>query len=91
MDVVTTLLLLAGTIDTAHVYSRAVVKAALHHNSAAIALAHNHLSGILDPSEADQRITQRIIKACDLMDIRFLDHFIIAGKKSLPFLEEGLI
>ncbi len=71
--------LFRGTIDAASVYPREVVKEALSFNAAAVFLYHNHPSGNPKPSEADQRITDRIRQALELLDIRVLDHFIIAG------------
>jgi len=79
-----------GTIDGASVHPREVVKAALHHNAAAVILAHNHPSGIAEPSQADQRITQRLKEALALVDVRILDHFIIA-EEVVSMAERGLI
>lgn len=83
--------LFMGTIDGASVYPREVVKAALKYNAAAVLLAHNHPSGMVEPSTADQRITQRLISALELVDVRVLDHFIVSGIESLSFAERGLI
>ncbi|WP_417511769.1 RadC family protein [Methylophaga sp.] len=69
--------LFRGTIDGASVYPREVVKSALQHNAAAVILAHNHPSGIAEPSQADINITKRIQSALDLVDIRVLDHIIV--------------
>ena len=69
--------LFRGTIDGASVYPREVVKSALQHNAAALILAHNHPSGIAEPSQADIHITKRIQSALDLVDIRVLDHIIV--------------
>ena len=69
--------LFRGTIDGASVYPREVVKSALQHNAAAVILAHNHPSGIAEPSQADIHITKRIQSALDLVDIRVLDHIIV--------------
>lgn len=66
-----------GTIDSTTVYPREVVQQALAHNATAVILAHNHPSGVAEPSEADRLITRRIRDALDLVDIRLLDHFII--------------
>jgi DNA repair protein RadC len=79
-----------GTIDGASIYPREIVKQALADNAAAVILAHNHPSGIADPSLADQRITKRVKDALALVDIRVLDHVII-GEKSMCFSERGLI
>ncbi|MCV5389006.1 hypothetical protein OFC62_30240, partial [Escherichia coli] len=66
-------ILFEGTLDAASVYPREVVKRALHHNAAALILAHNHPSGVAEPSQADRRITRRLIDALALVDIRILD------------------
>lgn len=83
--------LFMGTIDGASVYPREVVKASLKHNAAAVMLAHNHPSGVLDPSQADERITQRLQAALELIDVRVLDHFIVSGSHSVSFAERGLL
>lgn len=80
-----------GTIDGASVHPREVVKSALAHNAAAIILAHNHPSGIAEPSQADQRITQRLKEALALVDIRTLDHFVIGSDEPVSFAERGLL
>ena len=82
--------LFTGTIDSAAVYPREVVKAALAANAAAVILAHNHPSGVSDPSNADIRITNRIKDALSLVDIRILDHFIV-GETTTSFAERGLL
>ena len=82
--------LFSGTIDSASVYPREVVKSALHHNSNAIILAHNHPSGIAEPSTSDRQITKRIVDACALLDIRVLDHMVI-GDDIVSFAERGWI
>ena len=84
-------LLFEGTIDSASVYPREVVKRALHHNAAALILAHNHPSGISEPSQADKRVTYRITDALALVDIRVLDHFIVGDGEVVSFAERGLI
>jgi DNA repair protein RadC len=71
-----------GTIDGANVYPREVVKRALQLNASALILAHNHPSGVVEPSEADRAITQRLVEALKLVEIRVLDHFIIGGAES---------
>jgi DNA repair protein RadC len=80
-----------GTIDGASVYPREVVKRALAINAAAVILTHNHPSGVAEPSQADIRITERISKALALVDIRVLDHIIVAGMDNVSFAERGLI
>jgi DNA repair protein RadC len=79
-----------GTIDAASVYPREVVKAALNVNAAAVILAHNHPSGIAEPSSADKRITSRLSDALGLIDVRVLDH-IVVGKRCVSFAERGWI
>lgn len=82
--------LFQGTIDGASVHPREVVKRALYYNAAAVILAHNHPSGIAEPSQADERITQRLKDALALVDIRVLDHIII-GDEVVSFAERGLL
>jgi DNA repair protein RadC len=84
--------LFRGTIDGAAVYPRDVAKAALKHNAAAIIFAHNHPSGFAEASRADVRITKKLVDAMGLLDIRVLDHIIVArGGDTLSFAEEGLL
>ena len=84
--------LFRGTIDGASVYPREVVKTALAKNAAAIIFAHNHPSGVAEPSEADRMITQRLKQALNLVDIRVLDHIIIGdGADTYSFAENGLL
>jgi DNA repair protein RadC len=83
--------LFRGTIDGASVYPREVVKRALDLNTAAVIFAHNHPSGIAEPSEADKHITQRLKQALNLIDVRVLDHFIIGEGTAFSFAEHGLI
>ena len=83
--------LFQGTIDGASVYPREVVKAALAKNAAAVVFAHNHPSGNPEPSEADKFITQRLKNALSTVDIRTLDHLIVAGTQTLSFTEKGLL
>ena len=80
-----------GTIDGASVHPREVVKEALRLNAAAVILAHNHPSGVCEPSQADQLITQRLREALALVDIRVLDHLIVAGCQTLSFAERGIL
>ena len=82
--------LFRGTIDGASVYPREVVKACLRHNSAAVILAHNHPSGVAEPSVADERITKRLKDALALIDVRVLDHLIV-GEEVVSFAERGLL
>ena len=83
--------LFRGTIDGASVHPREVVKQALARNAAAVILAHNHPSGVAEPSHADELITRRLREALQLVDIRVLDHLIVADNGCLSFAERGLI
>lgn len=80
-----------GTLDAACVYPREVVKRALHHNAAALILAHNHPSGVAEPSSADRRITERLIQALALVDIRVLDHIVVGHGAVVSFSRRGLM
>lgn len=80
-----------GTIDGANVFPRAVVKRAIEHNCAAVIFAHNHPSGVTDPSRADKGFTVRLQKALELIDVRVLDHFIIGEGVPFSFAEAGLL
>lgn len=84
-------ILFAGTIDGARVYPREVVKCALQHNAAAVIFAHDHPSGVLEPSAADELITKRLKDALALIDVRVLDHFIVGAGECLSFSERGLL
>ena len=83
--------LFRGTIDEASVHPREVVKLALARNAAALVLAHPHPSGSAEPSRADELITQRLKEALALVDIRVLDHIIVAGGATTSFAERGLL
>ncbi|MEZ0245642.1 MAG: DNA repair protein RadC [Methylophilaceae bacterium] len=83
--------LFAGTLTQTSVYPREVVKRALHHNSAAVIFAHNHPSGVAEPSRADELLTKALKDALALVDVRVLDHFVIAGNMALSFAERGLL
>ena len=83
--------LFRGTLTQTSVYPREVVKRALHHNAGAVILAHNHPSGVAEPSRADETLTQALKQALALVDIRVLDHFIVAGSSVLSFAERGLL
>lgn len=81
-----------GTLTQTSVYPREVVKSALAHNAAAVILAHNHPSGISEPSQADELLTRSLKEALAMVDVRVLDHFIVAGTSTpLSFAERGLI
>jgi DNA repair protein RadC len=83
--------LFRGTLTHASVYPREVVKAALAHNAASIIIAHNHPSGAPEPSAADHTLTQTLKQALNLVDIRVLDHFVMAGRHIYSFAEHGQI
>ena len=80
-----------GTLNGTSVYPREVVRAALRHNAAAVILAHNHPSGVAEPSQADRSITNKLSEALGLMDIRVLDHLIIGDGNCVSFAKRGLI
>jgi len=80
-----------GTIDGASVYPREVVKRALAHNAAALILAHNHPSGVAEPSRADQAITSRLSDALALVDVRVLDHIVVGDGPAVSLAERGLM
>ncbi len=82
--------LFRGTIDSSTVHPREVVRRALHHNAAALVLAHNHPSGVAEPSRSDQLITDRLKQALALIDVRLLDHFIV-GDEVVSFAECGYL
>ena len=79
-----------GTIDSASVYPREVVKEALRLNAAAVILSHNHPSGSPEPSQADKVLTQRLKEALGLVEVRILDHVIVGGMETVSFAEKGL-
>lgn len=83
--------LFRGTINGASVYPREVVKEALKHNAAAVIFAHNHPSGIAEPSQSDERLTKRLQDALEIVDIRVLDHFVIGYGEPISLAERGLI
>ena len=83
--------LFAGSISSTEVHPREVVKRALFFNAAAVILAHNHPSGDTSPSQADKTITQRLVQALQLVDIRVPDHLIVGGTQILSFAEHGLL
>ncbi|HZX29362.1 MAG TPA: DNA repair protein RadC [Telluria sp.] len=81
--------LFRGTLTHTSVYPREVVKAALAYNAAAIMLAHNHPSGVAEPSESDLLLTRALLQALALVDVRVLDHFVVAGPQVHSFAEHG--
>lgn len=83
--------LFRGTLTQTSVYPREVVKGALTRNAAALAVAHNHPSGEAEPSRADELLTQTLKAALNLVDVRLIDHFIVAGDQVLSFAERGLV
>jgi DNA repair protein RadC len=83
--------LFAGTLTQTSVFPREVVRRALHHNAAGMIFAHNHPSGVAEPSHADETLTQALKQALALVDVRVLDHFIIGKGAILSFAERGLI
>jgi len=83
--------LFRGTIDGTSVYPREIVKQALSVNAAAIILAHNHPSGVAEPSQADERITRRVKSALELVDIRLLDHLVIGDNTSTSLASRGML
>ena len=89
--VIETVELFQGTIDGASVHPRVVVQRALEVNAAAVVFFHNHPSGVAEPSRADEAITRRLTEALALVDIRVLDHFVVAAGESVSFAERGLI
>jgi len=80
-----------GTLSQTSVYPREVVKRALAHNAAAVILAHNHPSGVAEPSQSDRLLTDALKQALSLVDVRVLDHFVVAVGQTLSFAEKGLI
>ncbi|ECH9472123.1 DNA repair protein RadC [Salmonella enterica subsp. enterica serovar Takoradi] len=78
-----------GSVNSTEVHPREIVKSVLRHNAAAVILAHNHPSGITDASKADRTITDRIVNALNLVEVRVLDHFIIGDGDTLSFAEMG--
>ncbi len=83
--------LFRGTLTQTSVYPREVVKCALKHNAAAVIFAHNHPSGVAEPSHADEILTRSLKAALALVDIQVLDHFIVAGSRTMSFAERGLL
>ena len=81
--------LFRGSIDSASVYPRQVVKRALAHNAAAVIFCHNHPSGVTEPSQADRTLTKRLSDALDLIEVRVLDHFIVGDGQPLSMVERG--
>ena len=83
--------LFRGTLTQTSVYPREVVKRALHYNAAAVIFAHNHPSGIAEPSRADEMLTIALKQALALIDVKVLDHFVVGGDSAMSFAERGLL
>lgn len=83
--------LFAGSIISTHIYSGEVARAALRHNAAAVIVSHNHPSFSTEPSRADAQITVRLKKALELIDVRMIDHVVVAGNDAIPMAERGLV
>ncbi|MCG8023960.1 MAG: DNA repair protein RadC [Candidatus Thiodiazotropha endolucinida] len=83
--------LFQGTIDGASVHPRVVVQKALSCNAGALVLFHNHPSGVAEPSHADEAITRRLQESLALVDIRVIDHFVVAAGESISFAEKGIL
>lgn len=80
-----------GTIDAASIYPREVAKLALQHNAAACLFFHNHPSGVVEPSNADRKITERLKEALELFNIKVLDHFVVGKEGAISFVERGIL
>lgn len=83
--------LFRGTLTQTSVYPREIVKRALHHNAAALIFAHNHPSGVAEPSHADEALTRTLKHALTLVDVKVLDHFVVGGDSAMSFAERGLL
>jgi len=83
--------LFRGTLTQTSVYPREIVKAALRANAAAVIFAHNHPSGVAQPSQADELLTRNLKEALALVEVKVLDHFIVAGNQAISFAERGLL
>jgi len=83
--------LFSGTLTQTSVFPREVVRTALHHNAAAVIFAHNHPSGVAEPSRADETLTQALKQALALIDVRVLDHFVVGRGSTMSFAERGLL
>lgn len=83
--------LFRGTLTQTSVYPREIVKAVLAHNAAGVIFAHNHPSGVAEPSRADELLTQSLKQALALLEVKVLDHFVVAGASAVSFAERGLL
>jgi DNA repair protein RadC len=80
-----------GTLTQTSVYPREIVKRALERNAAAVIFAHNHPSGVAQPSRSDELLTRDLKEALALVEVRVLDHFVVAGTQAISFAERGLL
>lgn len=83
--------LFSGSLNETSVYPRELIKRALHHNAASVIFAHNHPTGVAQQSSADELLTKHLKQALDFVDVKVLDHFIVAGNQTLSFVERGLL
>ena len=83
--------LFRGTLTQTSVFPREIVKRALHYNAAAVIFAHNHPSGVAEPSRADEALTQTLKRTLGLVDVKVLDHFVVGGDSAMSFAERGLL
>lgn len=83
--------LFRGTIDSAQVHAREVVRAAIQHNAAAVIFSHNHPSGVAEPSQSDIHLTKQLAAALKLIDVRVLDHMVVGGAEAISLAERGLM
>ena len=90
-QLLTSEIMFTGTLMQTSVYPREVVKRAMHHNAGSVIFAHNHPSGIAQQSNADELLTKQLKEALALVDVRVLDHIIVAGNQTLSFMERGLL
>ncbi len=81
----------SGTLTQTSVYPREVVKRAMQHNAAGVIFAHNHPTGVAKQSQADELLTKQLKQALALVDVKVLDHFIVAGNQTMSFMERGLL
>ena len=81
----------SGTLTQTSVYPREIVKSALRYNAAAVIFAHNHPSGVAQPSQSDELLTRNLKEALALVEVKVLDHFIVAGHQAISFAERGLL
>jgi DNA repair protein RadC len=84
-------IIFSGTLSQTSVYPREVVRLALRHNAAAVVLAHNHPSGVAEPSRADEFLTQSLVSALKLVDVRVLDHIVVGRGQTVSLAERGLM